>query len=298
MIEQSWPLQAPLDLRRSLRFALPKATSSARLGAQACSYTLATAAGPATVTVAVRDRIVVGQAEGPGAEIAINQIPRTIGLDDEPLRFRPESGPIRELHRRFGGLHLGSTGRVFDTILPTVIGQRVTTDEAGKSYRRLCIKYGSPGPGDHGLLLAPSPETIANLSYEDLHPFRIERSRAQIVIEVARRAARLEQTVHMSIGDAQRRLAAIRGVGPWTIGQVMGAAWGDRDAVPTGDFHLPNTVSWLLAGEPRGTDARMEELLEPCRPHRRRALILVKLSGVNAPRYGPRSSKSVIGGGG
>jgi 3-methyladenine DNA glycosylase/8-oxoguanine DNA glycosylase len=168
-------------------------------------------------------------------------------------------------------------------------------DEAGRSYRRLCVKYGSPGPGDHGLFLAPAAETIANLSYEDLHPFRIERSRAQIVIEVARRAARLEETIHMSIGDAQRRLVALHGVGPWTIGQVMGAAWGDRDAVPTGDFHLPNTVSWLLAGEPRGTDARMEELLEPFRPHRRRALILAKLSGVNAPRYGPRSPKSVIG---
>jgi 3-methyladenine DNA glycosylase/8-oxoguanine DNA glycosylase len=179
-------------------------------------------------------------------------------------------------------------------LLPTIIGQRVTTDEAGKSYRRLTARFGFPAPGDLGLVVPPPAETIANMTYEELHPFGIERSRAQIAIEVARRATRLEEIVGMNRSDAARRLAAVRGIGPWTIGQVMGSAWGDRDAVPRGDFHLPNTVAWLLAGESRASDERMEELLEPHRPYRRRALILAKLSGVHAPRYGPRSPKSVI----
>jgi 3-methyladenine DNA glycosylase/8-oxoguanine DNA glycosylase len=78
----------------------------------------------------------------------------------------------------------------------------------------------------------------------------------------------------------------------------MGAAWGDRDAVPTGDFHLPNTVAWALAGEPRADDDRMKELLEPYRPQRRRALLLLKTSGIKAPRYGPRTPKSIISRGG
>ena len=38
---------------------------------------------------------------------------------------------------------------------------------------------------------------------------------------------------------------------------------GDPDAVSVGDYHLPNQVAWALAGEPRGDDARMLELLEP-----------------------------------
>jgi 3-methyladenine DNA glycosylase/8-oxoguanine DNA glycosylase len=133
------------------------------------------------------------------------------------------------------------------------------------------------------------------MSYEDLHVFGIERGRARIVIEVARRASRLEEILDMDGGRARQRLNAVRGIGPWTIAGVMGPAWGDRDAVPLGDFHLPNTVSWLLAGEPRGTDQRMEELLEPHRPYRRRAVILIKLSGATAPRYGPKSPQSTIG---
>ena len=74
-----------------------------------------------------------------------------------------------------------------------------------------------------------------------------------------------------------------------TSGHVMGVAWGDRDAVPVGDFHLPNTVAWTLAGEPRADDDRMLELLEPYRPHRRRVVTLLKRSGASAPKYGPKT---------
>ncbi len=47
-------------------------------------------------------------------------------------------------------------------------------------------------------------------------------------------------------------------------------------------------VAWALAGEARGTDERMLELLEPYRGQRGRVLRLLELAGVRAPRYGPR----------
>jgi hypothetical protein len=55
-----------------------------------------------------------------------------------------------------------------------------------------------------------------------------------------------------------------------------------------GDFHMPSLVTWALAGEPRGTDDRMLELLEPFAGHRGRVVRLLKTSGIRAPRYGPR----------
>jgi len=65
-------------------------------------------------------------------------------------------------------------------------------------------------------------------------------------------------------------------------------ALGDADAVSVGDYHLPNVASWHLAGEPRGTDERMLELLEPFRPHRGRVLRLLQVGAGGAPRRGPR----------
>jgi 3-methyladenine DNA glycosylase/8-oxoguanine DNA glycosylase len=83
-------------------------------------------------------------------------------------------------------------------------------------------------------------------------------------------------------------LLHVPGVGPWTVAEVARVALGDLDAVSVGDYHLPNQVAWALAGEPRADDARMLELLEPCRPYRAIATRLIEASGLGAPRYGPR----------
>jgi hypothetical protein len=43
-----------------------------------------------------------------------------------------------------------------------------------------------------------------------------------------------------------------------------------------------------LAGEPRGDDARMLELLEPFRGHRGRVQRLLEVSGIHPEARGPR----------
>lgn len=297
MKRRSWQLPGPFDLGMTLRFVLPGpgAESLAARSGNRYMYAVATGEGDASVILTVEGERLHATAIGPGAEPALADVERLVGFDDDFVEFSAAGGLLRDLDRRYRGLRLGSTGRVFESLLPIVLGQRVTTDEAAGSYRRLVRAYGRSAPGGHGLTVPPAAEVIANLQYEDLHRFGVERTRAQILIEAARRASRLEEISAMSRSDARQRLGAVRGVGPWTVALVMGVAWGDRDAVPRGDFHIPHMVSWLLAGEPRGTDDRMEELLEPFRPHRRRAVILLKLSGRHAPRYGPRSPKGTIG---
>ena len=65
-------------------------------------------------------------------------------------------------------------------------------------------------------------------------------------------------------------------------------ALGDPDAVGLGDYNLPNMVCWALAGERRGGDERMLELLAAFSGHRGRVIALLEASGVSAPRFGPR----------
>jgi 3-methyladenine DNA glycosylase/8-oxoguanine DNA glycosylase len=59
-------------------------------------------------------------------------------------------------------------------------------------------------------------------------------------------------------------------------------ALGDPDAVFVGDLHVPHLVSSALAGEQRGSDERMLELLEPYRGHRARVVRLL-LAGARFP---------------
>lgn len=251
---------------------------------------LRTAGGEATVCIAPGRPTLDAVAWGDGAEEMLDRLPRLLGFDDDVGAFDPPPGLIRDLHRKARGLRLGSTGAVWDALAATVLGQKVTTKEAGRGYRRLVARYGTQAPGPRAdLQLPPKPERIAGLRYEDLHPLGIERRRASTLVECARRAPRLEAALEMEPEDARRRLRAVRGVGAWTTEGVMATAYGDRDAALVGDFHMPNIVAWALAGEARADDARMLDLLEAYRPYRRRAQVLLKQSGGHAPRFGPKA---------
>jgi 3-methyladenine DNA glycosylase/8-oxoguanine DNA glycosylase len=114
----------------------------------------------------------------------------------------------------------------------------------------------------------------------------VEQRRVQALQRVALIADRLERCA--GAAEATRRMVAVPGIGPWTAAEVVRVTFGDPDAVSVGDFHLKHVVSWALAGEPRGTDERMLELLEPYRGQRGRAVRLIELSGITPPRYGPR----------
>jgi 3-methyladenine DNA glycosylase/8-oxoguanine DNA glycosylase len=273
----------PFDLKRTL------AAAGIQVRDGVGWWATRTHLGPATLSIHSAGNTLVAETWGPGADDLLARVPRVLGFDDDPEAFPAGSGLVRDLHRRALGTRLGSTGAMFEAIVPAVLGQKVTGAEAKRSERRLRAALAGPRPGPTpGLPIPPAPGAIAALGYEDLHGFGIERKRAQVLIECARRARRIEEALDMEVADAWGRLMAIRGVGPWTAGIVMGTAYGDRDAVLVGDYNLPSLVTWALAGRARGTDEEMLELLEPYRPYRRRAMMLLKRSGIDPPKYGPR----------
>jgi 3-methyladenine DNA glycosylase/8-oxoguanine DNA glycosylase len=136
--------------------------------------------------------------------------------------------------------------------------------------------------------LPPAPDALRRRPAWWFHPFGIEAKRARTLVEVARHPAKLWEWAAAGRRVAEHRLALIPGIGPWTIGSVLGPALGDPDAVPVGDFHLPNIVAWNLAGEARADDDRMLELLEPYRGQRGRVLAAITSAGKPAPAFGPR----------
>jgi 3-methyladenine DNA glycosylase/8-oxoguanine DNA glycosylase len=228
------------------------------------------------------------EAWGPGAEIALAAAAALVGLDDDRVGFDPGRGLVGELDRRLPGLRIGRTGAVLEALVPAILEQKVTGIEARRGYRGIIARWGEGAPGPFGLRLLPRPEVLASIPYHELHPFGIERRRADLIRVVGARAARFEEIVALPREDAYRRLRALPGLGPWTAAEVALRALGDADAVSVGDFHLPNLVAFALAGEPRATDARMLELLEPYRGQRGRVIRLLEASGIRPPAFGPR----------
>jgi 3-methyladenine DNA glycosylase/8-oxoguanine DNA glycosylase len=245
--------------------------------------------GPATLhLLQSADGFVDIEAWGPGASWAAVHARALCGEHDDDADFIPQHPFLAQVHKRNPGMRLPKTSAVFEALVPAVLGQKVTGIESHRSYERLVDALGEPAPGPVRLKIPPAAGVLARTPYWTFHSFGIERRRAEVIIGAARSAARLEETLSMDIPTAYRRLQAFPGIGPWTAALVAAQALGDPDAVPVGDYNLPHSVGFALEGTPRSTDERMRELLEPYRGHRARVLRLIAISGISAPRFGPR----------
>jgi 3-methyladenine DNA glycosylase/8-oxoguanine DNA glycosylase len=294
--EVTLPFEGSLDLPRTLGIhARGSVDPTLRFEASGSAWRATrTPDGPVTVFVEARPGAVRARAWGSGAAWALARITGLVGLDDDPRVLVPRHAVVADAARRFRGVRIGRTGALFEALLPAILEQKVTGTEARRAFRGLVRRYGEDAPGPPGLRVPPDPALLASLPYHAFHPLGVERRRADVIRAVARDAPRLERLAAEAGGPGSdpaavyAALRAIPGIGPWTTAEVGIRALGDPDAVSVGDFHLPGLVTWALAGEPRGTDERMLELLEPYRGQRGRVVRLLELSGLGLPRRAPR----------
>ena len=282
-------LPFPLDLRRTLGpVRRGRHDPTFRLTENTCWRATRTPEGPATLGFRQAGGTIEAEAWGPGADRALDALPRLIGWEDRPADFAPTDVMVARLHRRFPGIRIGRTDAVVEALVPSILEQKVTGLEARRAHRRIVMRYGERAPGPPGLHLPPDPATLADLPYTDLHVLGVERKRAEVIRGACRQAQRLNDLDAVPAAEARERLTTVAGIGPWTAAEVTAVALGDADAVSVGDYHLPSLVSWALAGERKGTDARMLELLAPFPGHRGSVIRLLVAAGLGPPRRGPR----------
>lgn len=280
----------PLDLRATLS-ALRRGGGDPQMrfdgaGAWRASRT---PGGPVTslVEAVPADGEIAVTCWGPGAGWLAEHARGLVGADDDAAGWTPAHPVLRELWRRRPGLRVPRTALVLETLVPSILEQKVTGDEARRSWRDLLWRFGEPAPGPAGLRLPPTCELLGRLPSWDWHRAGVEQKRALTIRSAALRAAKIEECAALPSSAARARLEALPGVGVWTSAEVAQRAFGDADAVSVGDYHLPGLVGWALAGR-RTDDDGMLELLEPERPHRYRAVRLLELAGPHPGRRGPR----------
>ncbi|HEX5466718.1 MAG TPA: hypothetical protein VFW92_08615 [Candidatus Limnocylindrales bacterium] len=250
--------------------------------------------GPATLhaELRARERTVSAEAWGPGAAWELEHLPELLGETDDPDALRPVHPFLAELARRSAGLRLPRTNRLLEALLPAVCEQKITGLEAQRIYRRIVRAVGESGPGPAaatGLLLSPDPTRLAALPYHAFHPLGLERRRAEVLIQLGRRATAIERLVAAVSDEARRGLVSLPGIGPWSAAEAIRIALGDPDALSLGDYGLPSLVAWALAGERQADDERMLELLAPYAGQRARVVRLLEVAGAWPPRRGPRT---------
>ncbi|MFF0741092.1 DNA-3-methyladenine glycosylase family protein [Streptomyces sp. NPDC004111] len=243
---------------------------------------------------------VKAEAWGPGAGWLLDRLPALLGALDDPEPFVAHHPVVARAAHQHPWLRLCRTGLVLESLIPSILEQKVTTTEAYRSWRHLVRKFGEPapvpeGPGvPDGLFVVPDARTWARVPSWEWHRANVDAKRSDTVQRAVRVAARLEEAAHMPYERAKARLEAVPGIGPWTSAETLQRSNGAPDALTVGDLHLPGIVGYALTGRRGATDADMLELLAPYAGQRHRAVRLILLTGPTPPRHGPRRAPGRI----
>lgn len=238
------------------------------------------------------------QAWGPGSGAALAGVPRLLGADDDWSAFDELSFSatlprmVREARRRNPDVRLPSTGRMVDSLVPTILEQKVTVVEARRAFRYLMYRHGTPAPGTGtaapaGLLVRPTAEGWLRIPSWEWHKAGVGPQRSATVMRALRSAVALERLASLPAADAAAKMHTIPGIGVWTAAEVVQRTHGCPDSIAVGDYHLAAYVGAALTGR-RTDDAGMLALLEPWRGHRQRVVRMLGLSGFRKPTFGPR----------
>ncbi|MCW2844034.1 MAG: hypothetical protein JWN22_1950 [Nocardioides sp.] len=253
---------------------------------------LRTPTGPATLAIEARPATgdVRAEAWGPGADWALESVPGLLGADDDVSGFDPRHPVLVEAWRRHRHHRIGRSGLVMEALVPAIIEQKVTGQEAFAGFRMLVHRFGerAPGPGvELRLWVQPDAATVRTIPSWEWLRMHVDPARSRAIVTAARVADALERTATLPPDEADRRLRSLPGVGVWTSAEVRQRSHGDADAVSFGDYHVAKDVGMVLTGTPFD-DAQLEEFLEPWRPQRGRVPTLLRVAALHRPRHGPR----------
>ncbi|HET9021782.1 MAG TPA: DNA-3-methyladenine glycosylase 2 family protein [Ornithinibacter sp.] len=235
---------------------------------------------------------VTANAWGSGAAWMLERVPDLLGERDDPDGFEAHHPQVADAWRSFGDWRVPCSGLVVGALVPAVIEQKVTGQEAFSGYRRLVRRFGEPAPGPGAAMwLAVPPDARGWASIPSWEWLRagVDPARSRTVVRAVQHAGRLEECVTLPPDAARERLRALPGVGRWTWAEVAQRALGLPDEVSFGDYHIAKNIGWALTGRPVDDDG-LARLLEPYAGHRYRVQRLLELAGAFRPRRGPRMS--------
>ncbi|MBF4163195.1 DNA-3-methyladenine glycosylase family protein [Nocardioides acrostichi] len=251
--------------------------------------------GVATIAVASRpaDGEVHASAWGPGGDWLLESLPGLLGAHDDWSGFDPRHPVLAEAMRHHPHARLGRSGLVMEALVPAIIEQKVTGQEAFAGFRMLVRRFGerAPGPGPDGegqkLWVQPDAATLRRIPSWEWLRMHVDPARSRTILTAARVADSLERAGALDPAETDRRLRTLPGIGVWTSAEVRQRAQGDPDAVSFGDYHVAKDVGWALTGTPFD-DEQLAAFLEPYRPQRGRVPALIAMAGLHRPRHGAR----------
>ncbi|HFJ9438738.1 TPA: DNA-3-methyladenine glycosylase [Bacillus albus] len=166
---------------------------------------------------------------------------------------------------QYYGLRTLGIPDLFEALSWGIIGQQINLTYAYTLKRRLVEHYGNYVEwNDRKHWIFPSPETIANLHVEDLKNLKMTTRKCEYLIGIAKliTEGKLSKESLLQIQDvkqAEKRLTAIHGIGPWTAHYVLMRCLRFPSAFPIDDVGLHNAIKYVTSSESKPTKQEIKD---------------------------------------
>ena len=209
-------------------------------------------------------------------ELAVERVRFAFGVDDDLSdfyrRFRsdPVLGPAI---RRRPHLRVRRRPWPWEALAWAITEQLIEAARAGAIQRRMVRRWGPrldwrrpPGTRRGDLRDVPSAAQVAALAPAELAAVDLAPARALAMIRCAREVA--AGRAELADPACDRRLLAVREIGPWTQQCLALHGRGEHDSLPAGDLAYLKLVGRLAGLRRRATIAEVHEYFAPYEPYR------------------------------
>ncbi|MGG3797604.1 DNA-3-methyladenine glycosylase family protein [Metabacillus fastidiosus] len=175
---------------------------------------------------------------------------------------------LAELFEEHEGTPLVLDFHVYNCLMKCFIHQQLNIKFAYVLTERFVRTFGFE---IDGVPFYPSADTVAKLEYEQLTELQFSRRKAEYIIDTARKIAEneinLEQLETMTNEEVLENLIKVRGIGAWTVQNVLLFGLGRPNLFPTSDIGLQNAMKQFFKLENKPAKEEMDALSEKWSPY-------------------------------
>lgn len=173
--------------------------------------------------------------------------------------------PLFEEHR---GTPLVLDFDPYNSLLKCIIHQQLNLAFAHTLTHRFVTTFGFEVDG---VPFYPRPETVANLKVEELKELQFSGRKAEYIIGVAQAIVSgtldIEGLYKKTDEEIMAELIKLRGIGPWTVQNVLMFGLGRPNLFPTADIGLQNALKKLYQLDRKPTLEEMEQYKKDWEPY-------------------------------
>ncbi|MBO1515424.1 DNA-3-methyladenine glycosylase family protein [Metabacillus bambusae] len=203
-------------------------------------------------------------------ELALKEMQRIFQWDFSlhTLGLHFQTTNIAEIFQQHTGTPIVLEFNLYSCLMKCIIHQQLNLAFAHTLTKRFVTTFGYQ---IDDVWFYPKPETIAALEYEDLKALQFSGRKAEYVIDTSRLIAEgtlnLTELDMLSDDEIMKKLIKVRGIGPWTVQNLLLAGLGRPNLFPKADIGIQKAIQKHFNLEKKPTSEEMDQYSKQWAPY-------------------------------